>query len=34
MIGFETTGNATATVFDNEPVLTTDPCDVTCIGMY
>jgi len=25
MIGFETTGNATVTVFDNEPVLTTDP---------
>ena len=25
MIGFETTGNATVTIFDNEPVLTTDP---------
>ena len=27
MIGFETTGNATVTVFDNETVLTTDPWD-------
>ena len=25
MLGFETIGNATVTVFDNEPVLTTDP---------
>ena len=25
MIGFETTGNATVTIFDNGPVLTTDP---------
>ena len=25
MIGFETIGNATATVFDDEPILTTDP---------
>ena len=25
MIGFETIGNATVTIFDNEPVLTTDP---------
>ena len=25
MIGFETIGNATITVFDNSPVLTTDP---------
>ena len=25
MIGFETIGNATITVFDNEPILTTDP---------
>lgn len=25
MIGFETIGNATVTVFDNEPILTTDP---------
>jgi len=25
MIGFETIGNATLTVFDNEPLLTTDP---------
>ena len=25
MIGFETIGNATVTVFDNEPMLTTDP---------
>ena len=25
MIGFETIGNATLTVFDDKPVLTTDP---------
>lgn len=25
MIGFETIGNATITVFDNEPILVTDP---------
>ena len=25
MIGFETIGNATVTVFDNSPILTTDP---------
>ena len=25
MIGFETIGNATVTVFDDEPILTTDP---------
>ena len=25
MIGFETIGNATVTVFDNNPILTTDP---------
>ena len=25
MIGFETIGNATVTVFDDNPVLTTDP---------
>ena len=25
MIGFETIGNATLTIFDNVPVLTTDP---------
>jgi len=25
MIGFETIGNATVTVFDDKPILTTDP---------
>ena len=25
MIGFETIGNATLNIFDNEPILTTDP---------
>jgi len=25
MIGFETIGNATVTIFDGKPVLTTDP---------
>jgi L-ascorbate metabolism protein UlaG (beta-lactamase superfamily) len=25
MLGFETCGNATLTVFDGEPILTTDP---------
>ena len=25
MIGFETIGNATITIFDDKPVLTTDP---------
>ena len=25
MIGFETIGNATVTIFDNKPILTTDP---------
>ena len=25
MIGFETIGNATLTLFDDEPILTTDP---------